>query len=105
MRFNDRTHDPKPHPQSVRFSREEMVEDSIACFFGNANSIIAHARANCVVPIPLCGDHNFAAARRSVAHGIKGIDHEIDQHLLQLNRIGFNRRQIWVQQSLQLAGV
>ena len=96
MRFDDRTHDPKAHPQSFGLRSEEMVEDSIAYFFGNANSVIAHTRANCAIAIPLRGDHDFAAAKRSVAHGIKSIDHEIDQDLLQLNRIGFDRRQIWV---------
>src|SRR6266480_4924724 len=96
MRFNDRTHDPKAHPQSFRLRSEEMVEDSIAYFFGNTNPVIAHTRANCAVAVPLRSDHDFAAVKRSLPHSIKSIDHEIDQDLLQLNRIGLNRRQIWV---------
>ena len=55
--------------------------------------------------IPLGGDHYFAAAVGDVAHRFKGIDHKIEQDLLQLNRVGLNRRQIRVQQSLHLAGM
>ena len=40
---------------------------------------------------------------RRVVHGIEGVDQEIKQHLLELNRICFNRRQIWLEQSLHLA--
>src|SRR6266542_4017153 len=103
MRFNNRTHDRQTHPQSFRFGSEEVVEESLACFLGNPNSVITHTRPNCAVAIPLCDNYDFTAAHRRIAHGIKGIDKEIEQDLLQLDRIAFNRRQIWLEQRLQLA--
>jgi len=67
--------------------------------------IIAHARANCVLAISLRGDHDFAAATRAVAHGSKAFDDEIESRLAAVDRIGLDRGQIWVQQSLHLAGM
>src|SRR4030095_13049921 len=84
---------------------KELLEQSLARFLGNTNSVIAHANANDTIGVPLCGDYYFAAAQWRVAHRIERINNEIEQDLLQLNWIAFNHWQIWVQKSTQLAGV
>src|SRR5207237_3891150 len=82
-----------------------MVEESLATFFWNTDPIIAHANPSASIGVPLSCDYHFAVAQWHVAHGVEGIDNEIEQNLLQLNWIAFNRWQIRVQKSTQLAGV
>src|SRR5207253_10391244 len=42
---------------------------------------------------------------RRIVHGIETVDQEVEQDLLELNRVCFNRRQIWLEQSLHFAGL
>src|SRR5437867_11738860 len=96
-------HDREAHPYPLDLRRKELSEQALARFLGNTNPVIPHARANCAVTIPFRRDHYLAMRHWRVMHGIESVDHEIKQDLLELNRICFNRRQIWLEQSLHLA--
>src|SRR5215468_7735956 len=91
MRLDDRTYDRKPHPQSFGLRGEKLVEHSPGYFRRNTEPVIAHARANRSLTVSLGNDHDFTLVDRYIAHGVKRINNQIRQDLLQLNWIAFNR--------------
>src|SRR5262245_59249744 len=93
MGFNDRSRNRQPHSQSSRLGREELFEETLAHVLGYADAMIAYGGFNLSGGIRSGCDHHNALGRRHITHGIECIDEEIEQNLLDLDRISGKRRQ------------
>src|SRR5262249_45561498 len=49
------------------------------------------------------GDHDLAPGNRRVSHRVERVDHKIQQDLLKLNRITFDRAQACIERGFHLA--
>src|ERR1700680_2503652 len=103
MGFHNGAHDGQSHPQAFAFRGEERLEESLACFIRNTNAVIADAHSDHFVTTVLRFHQYFAVLNRRIAHSIESIDNQIDEDLLNLDRIRFDRQQIWLQRSAYLA--
>src|SRR5204863_5828143 len=105
MRFDDRADDRETHSEAFLFCREKLLEKSFPYCLRNPTPVITHGDMDCSVAVIIGGDLHLAAIERRVTHGIKGVAHEINQHLLHLSGIAFNRRQIFGQGHFHFAGL
>src|SRR6266550_7069989 len=51
VRFNDGSYDGQSHSESFGFRTEERIEETVPHLLGNADTIIAHARANHAIAV------------------------------------------------------
>ena len=65
--------------------REEGVEDVAQRVLVGARSVIAHPEAD---PFALDGERDLDHGRRVARHGVKRVEQQIEQHLLQAHRAG-----------------
>src|ERR1700726_1578389 len=103
MGFHNGAHDGESHPQAFAFRGEEGLAESFPCFIRNTNAVIADTHFDYFVTMLLGFHQYFAVPNRRIAHSIESIDNQIDEDLLDLDRIRFDRRQIWLQRSAHLA--
>ena len=84
---------PRPVPLPDLLRREERIEDPRLHVFRHARSVVVHFEDDGVAlrVVPGADDQRAAAVRAE--HGLLGVDDEIEQHLLDLVRIGEDVRQ------------
>ena len=105
MSFYNRAHNGQTHSQPLLLGGKELVEQAVVHFSGNACAMIAHAQAHFAIAIASRANLYLAPARWRLLHGIKGITDQINQELLNLDRISFDQWQVLGQQYFYLAGV
>src|ERR1700745_3668471 len=103
VRFDNQTHNGEAHSKPFRFRTKKRIEEAVPHLLRNAETVIAHTRANRTVPVWLCRDHDSAFGDGCVSHRVECVDHKIQQDLLKLNWVAVDRWQIWIQRSFQLA--
>ena len=105
MRFYDGAHNCQSHSQPLLLGGKELVEQVFVHFSANACAMIAHAQAHFAVAIAIRANLYLALARRCLPHGIKGITDQVNQDLLNLDRIYLDQRQVLRQRCFYLAGI
>ena len=105
MRFHDRANNCESHSQTMLLGGKELVEQAFVHFRANARAMIAHTQAHFAVAIASRANLYLALARRCLPHGIKGITDQVNQDLLNLDRISFDRWQVLGQRCFYLAGI
>ena len=105
MRFHDRANNCESHSQTMLLGGKELVEQAFVYFRANARAMIAHTQAHFAVAIAIRANFYLALTGRCLPHGIKGITDQINQDLLNLNRISFDRWQVPGQRCFYLAGI
>src|SRR5579862_5077768 len=73
------------------FGREERLEELRLQFFGDSVALIGHAHANALLYIA----HFHAYDSAAWGHGMLSVDDQINQHLLKLPFVAFDRRNVW----------
>ena len=84
---------------------KELVEQAFVHFRANARAMIAHTQAHFAVAIAIRANFYLALTRRCLPHGIKGITDQVNQDLLNLDRISFDQWQVLGQRCFYLAGI
>ncbi len=84
---------PEPGPLADLFRREKRVEDLRLKIVRNSRSVVVDLENHAVVfdALPAADDEDAAAVGRQ--HRLLGVDHEIEQHLLDLVAVGEDLRQ------------
>ncbi len=101
--FYNRPDNGQAHSHALRLSRKEVSEDLVRLVLRQADSMIAHAHFH--EPVIGAGrDQNSTIVHRCVLHRVEGVDDQIQQHLLQMNRIGVDRGKIGRQIRLHRGG-
>ena len=84
---------------------KELVEQALVHFRANACAMIAHAQVHFAVAITSRANLYLALVRWCLLHGIKGVTDQINQDLLNLNRISLDRWQVAGQRCFYFAGM
>ena len=105
MRFHDGAHNRQSHSQPMLLGGKELVEQAFVHFRANAGAMIAHAQAHFAVAIASRANLYLASVRWCLPHGIKGVTDQVNQDLLNLDRISFDRWQVLGQRCFYLAGI
>ena len=93
MRLDDRTTDSKAHAHPFLFRREKGFEYSVQVF--NAASAIADLDLDSVIVWPVhTHPHDFVALQG--VHCVHPVPNEVDQDLLDLDAIEWDRREVAV---------
>ena len=79
----------KTESRTRLLQREKWIEDVVAMLGRDSASVIPHADFD-LIPRPACLHGNFSA----LWHGLRRVDDQIEQHLLELFRVAFNRRHL-----------
>ena len=87
MRFHDRANNCESHSQTMLLGGKELVEQAFVHFRANARAMIAHTQAHFAVAIASRANFYLALTRWCLPHGIKGITDQVNQDLLNLDRI------------------
>ena len=90
VKFDDRTADRKSHAHATGFGGEESIEQPIRAIGGEPNAAVRHRDSHLLCVILLRSDHELARSIRDRLHRFDAVDHQIEDHLLQLNFIGEN---------------
>ncbi len=85
--------------------RKKLLEQVLVHFRVNAGAMIAHAQAHFAVPVASGANLDLALIGRCLPHGIKRIADQVNQDLLNLDRISFDWWQVFGQQCFYLAGM
>src|SRR6476469_6626991 len=94
MRFNDGANNREPHAEAVVLRCEKLLEQMVPGFAGDTRAAVSHVYANGAFAVNLrCYSYLPAIARR-VMHGVKGVAQQVNEDLLDLDRIAFDLRQI-----------
>src|SRR4051812_5209021 len=94
MRFYYGTDNRETHAEAVVLRREKLFEQTVAGFARDARAAVSHAYANRAFAIEFRRDFYFPTAARGVVHGIEGVAEQVDEHLLDLDRIALDLRQV-----------
>src|SRR5580698_4275846 len=94
LRFDDRLADGEAHAAALRFRCEERVEDALGVARGQPGSCVFYRDLDVAVLTQLRVDGQHAAC---VLHGLEAIEHQVHEHLLQLDPIGHTARKIVTQ--------
>ena len=90
MLLDDGVGDGQPEARALAdlLRREERVEDLALGLLGHARPVVADLERDGVAlfVVPRPDDQGAAAVRRH--HRLFGVDHEVEQHLLDLVRVG-----------------
>src|SRR6476660_5985152 len=104
MSFYNRAHNGQSHAKPLLLGGKELLEQLFVHFRTNARAMIAHSQAHFALAIAIRADLYLALVQWYLPHGIKGITHQVNQDLLDLDRIYLNQRQVLGQRRFQLAG-
>src|SRR6516164_5896199 len=104
MSFYNRAYNCQSHSQSLLLSGKELVEQAVVHFRANACAMIAHAQAHFAIATANRANLHLALAWRCLPHGIKRITDQVDQDLLNLDRVSLDQWQILRQRCFYLAG-
>ena len=105
MSFYNGAHNCQSHSQPLLLGGEKLVEQAVVHFSANACAMIAHAQAHFAIAIAGRANLYLAPARWRLLHGIKGITDQINQDLLNLDRISLDQWQVLGQRRFYLAGI
>src|ERR1700722_10052941 len=90
MGFNNRAADREAHAHAVGLRRVEGFKETRQAFRAQPMTAVPHRDANTFRCDQLCGDIQFALAPCQIAHRLNGIDHQVEDHLLELDSISLN---------------
>ena len=93
MRFDDRTADRQPHPQTAGLRRVEGREEVLKTRRSQSRPRILHRDQHAVRFGLSGGDEQLSRPFRDRAHRFDRVDDEIEDNLLQLDAIAFDERQ------------
>ena len=102
MGFDDGADNGETHSQTFFFSSKELVEEMFVNLVGNTRAMIAHTHVNAATTVSLCRNFQGPTAGGCMAHRFKCIGDEIDQHLMELDRIPFYHRQTFRERKLHV---
>src|SRR2546423_15600685 len=94
MGFDNGVDNGETHSQTVLFGSKELVEEMFVNLVGNTHAAITHTHPNAAVAVSLRCNFHVPPAGWNIAHRITGIGDQIDQHLVDLDRIAFYHGQI-----------
>src|SRR2546429_1605395 len=89
MGFDNGVDNGETHSQTVLFGSKELVEEMFVNLVGNTRAMIAYAHVNAATTVSLCRNFQDPTAQGYMAHRFKCIGDQIDQHLVELDRIPF----------------
>jgi hypothetical protein len=87
MSFDDRTADRESHAHAAGFGGEERVEQLVRVLDGDPDTAILHCYQHLVRFVLMRSDHQFARPIRDRLHRFDAVHDQVDDHLLQLDRI------------------
>jgi hypothetical protein len=83
-RFDDRTADRESHAHAAGFGGEKGVEQLVRVFGGDPDTTVLHSYQYLTCFMLVRSDHQLALPIRDRLHRFNAIDHQIDEHLLEL---------------------
>jgi hypothetical protein len=86
VRFDDRTADRQPKPQTARLGRVEGLAQVLEHRWRQTRPRVAHRHEHTVRSRLLCGQVQFSRSLAQVTHGLNGIDYQVQEQPCQ--RIG-----------------
>ena len=92
--FENRARDSEPQTDPVRLARDEGVEDAGQISVGDAFSGVRYPHFNEVGFRVLAGPDRQVVRFGLVVHGIYAVHHQVNYHLLQMDRIGSYRQRL-----------
>src|SRR4051794_34144101 len=94
MSFHDGGDNSEAHPEPLFLGSDKLFEYPVAQVRRNPSAAILHGHTDSSVAVRLRADSHFSLRLRNVTHGVEGIADQIDQDLLNLDRVSFDRRQV-----------
>ena len=87
MSFDDRTADRQPHAHTARFGGEEGAEQPVRVFGRDTDTAVLHCYEHLVCTVLARSDRQFAWPIGDRLHRFYAVDHQVDDHLLELDPI------------------
>ena len=86
VRFDDRTADRESHAHAAGLGSEEGVEQLVGVLGGDPDTAVRHRYQHLICFV--LSDHQLARPICDRFHRFYAVDHQVDEHLLQLDPIG-----------------
>ena len=94
MSFDDGATDGKPDAHTVILSCVESLEEPVSSLRLEANARIFHAEAHPVRIISFGSDQQLPWPIFNIAHRVRGVAEQVQDHLLELNAVTCDKREI-----------
>src|ERR1700677_4215473 len=101
MTLNNGTTDRQTDSHAAAFGRIEGIEERLCALRFEAHARVLYTQADVILAFPLGPDDQPARPILDTAHRVRGVQAEVQDHLLKLDAIARHRRQSLIQVGMQ----
>jgi hypothetical protein len=94
MTLDNGAADGEANPHTVALGRVERLEKSVRILRLKTHTGILHGQAHTIAFLSFRFDHQLPRPILDAAHGVYGVQEQVQDHLLELDAISHDRREI-----------
>src|SRR5437879_3551601 len=95
MTLDDGATDGQANPHTVAFSRVERIEELVHRLRFQTRPRVLHSQTNAIAFVSFGSDHQLPWTVLDVAHRVRGVQEQVQHHLLKLDTIAYNWREVF----------